>query len=142
MQPEIWSGTDLATRFIDSPLIAILLFSVAFGVATILVRVSPSIGRTLAEVEIGRHTAIDGLRGLLGIAVFVHHTVITWFFLHGDGWRLPPSRFIVHFGQSSVALFFMITAFLFWGRVLDREARSTGRRFSFLAFIGFIRFTC
>jgi hypothetical protein len=27
---------------------------------------------------------------------------------------------MTHLGQMSVALFFMITAFLFWGRVLDR----------------------
>lgn len=120
MQQETWPATDLVTWFIDSPLLAILLFSVAFVVATILVRLIPSIGRTLTVVEVARQTAIDGLRGLLGISVFIHHTVITWFFLHGDGWRLPPSRFIVHLGQSSVALFFMITAFLFWGRVLDR----------------------
>jgi peptidoglycan/LPS O-acetylase OafA/YrhL len=60
------------------------------------------------------------LRGFLGIGVFIHHTVITWFYLHGHGWTLPPSRLVVHLGQTSVALFFMITAFLFWSRVLSR----------------------
>ena len=123
MRQEIWPGTDIATRMIDSPLIAVLLFSIAVAVAAILVRSIPSIGRTLAVVEASRHKAIDGLRGILGISVFTHHTVCTWFFLHGDAWQLPPSRFIVHMGQTSVALFFMITAFLFWGRVLDRGSK-------------------
>lgn len=116
------SVTDFATRLIDSPFMAVLLIGVALAVATILVRVSASVRRTLSHVELHRQTSIDGLRGFLGISVFVHHTVITWFFLHGSPWQLPPSRLIVHMGQTSVALFFMITAFLFWGRVLDRGA--------------------
>ena len=115
--------TGLATRLIDSPLIAVLLIGVALAVSTVLVRTSSSIRRTLSHVELHRQTSIDGLRGFLGIGVFVHHTVITWFFLHGSPWQLPPSRFVVHLGQTSVALFFMITAFLFWGRVLDRGSR-------------------
>jgi len=61
--------TDLATRLIDSPLIAILVFSVAFAVATILVRSMPSIGRTLTVVEASWQSAIDGLRGMLGVSV-------------------------------------------------------------------------
>jgi peptidoglycan/LPS O-acetylase OafA/YrhL len=120
LQQEIWPADDLATRFIGSPLIAILLYSVAFAVATLLVRSIPSIGRTLAVVEAGRQSPIDGLRGWLGVSVFIHHSVITWFFLHNGQWKLPPLRFITHLGQTSVVLFFMITAFLFWGRVLDR----------------------
>ena len=120
MQQETPLVTAPGTWFIDSPLIAVLLFSVALAVATCLVRFVPAVRRSITVVEITRHAAIDGLRGMLGLSVFVHHTVITWFFLHGDAWQLPPSRFIVHLGQTSVALFFMITAFLFWGRVLDR----------------------
>ena len=123
MQDSAVPVADLATRFIDSPLIAVLMIGVALAVATILVRTSSSIRRTLSHVELHRQTSIDGLRGFLGIGVFVHHTVITWFFLHGSPWQLPPSRFVVHLGQTSVALFFMITAFLFWGRVLDRGSR-------------------
>ncbi len=129
MQQDVWSGTDIASRFIDSPLIAIVLFGVAVATATILVRLVPSIRRTLATVEQNRHGAIDGLRGLLGVSVFIHHTVITWYFIHGAPWQLPPSRFIVHLGQSSVALFFMITAFLFWGRVLDRRGKTDWAEF-------------
>ena len=123
MQNDALPVADLATRLIDSPLIAVLLIGVALAVATILARTSAAIRRTLSHVETHRQTSIDGLRGFLGISVFVHHTVITWFFLHGSPWQLPPSRFVVHLGQTSVALFFMITAFLFWGRVLDRGSR-------------------
>jgi peptidoglycan/LPS O-acetylase OafA/YrhL len=106
---------------VDSPLTVVLLFAVAIGTATLMLKRLPPIHRVLAAVEAGRHTSIDGLRGFLGIAVFIHHTVITWFYLHGHGWTLPSSRLVVHLGQTSVALFFMITAFLFWGRVLSRR---------------------
>jgi peptidoglycan/LPS O-acetylase OafA/YrhL len=112
--------TALFAWLIDSPLMTVLLFAVAIRTASVLLRLLPPIRRVLVAVETERHTSIDGLRGVLGIAVFIHHTVITWFYLHGNGWTLPPSRLVVHLGQTSVALFFMITAFLFWGRVLSR----------------------
>ncbi|MDE3239590.1 MAG: acyltransferase, partial [Paracoccaceae bacterium] len=57
------------------------------------------------------------------------HAVITWFFLHSGRWELPPSRFIVHAGQTSVALFFMITSFLFWGRILEARERFSWANF-------------
>ncbi|MDR3531477.1 MAG: acyltransferase [Rhodopila sp.] len=120
MQRGLGSFTDLATWAIDSPLIWFMLFSVALATASVLVRCVPAVREAATTVENNRQTAIDGLRGVLGISVFVHHTVITWFLLQGHGWALPPSRFVVHLGQTSVALFFMITGFLFWGRVLAR----------------------
>ncbi len=112
--------TTIATWIITGPLFPVILFSVALATATLLVRHLPLIRRNLITIETNRASAIDGLRGCLGIGVFIHHAVITWYFIHGDPWRLPSSPLIIHLGQSSVALFFMITAFLFWGRVLDR----------------------
>ncbi len=38
-------------------------------------------------------------------------------------WTVPPSRLYTHFGQSSVALFFMITAFLFGSKLLESGER-------------------
>ena len=105
------------TRFILSPFMALLLFSAAFATAAVLVRRAQSVRRTISAVESNRNSPIDGLRGFLGVSVFIHHTVVTWFFLHGYPWQPPPSRLMLHLGQTSVALFFMITAFLFWGRV-------------------------
>jgi peptidoglycan/LPS O-acetylase OafA/YrhL len=120
MLPINGADADLSAWLIDSPLMTVLLFAVAIGTASVLLRLLPPVKRIMAAVETGRRASIDGLRGLLGIAVFIHHTVITWFYLHGDGWSLPSSRLAVHLGQTSVALFFMITAFLFWERVLSQ----------------------
>jgi peptidoglycan/LPS O-acetylase OafA/YrhL len=38
-------------------------------------------------------------------------------------WAVPPSRLYAHFAQSSVALFFMITAFLFGSKLLESGER-------------------
>ena len=67
----------------------------------------------------GRYASIDGLRGYLAFFVFLHHGSVWYFYLHTDRWQLPPSNLFTHFGQSSVAFFFMITGFLFYGKVLE-----------------------
>jgi peptidoglycan/LPS O-acetylase OafA/YrhL len=72
----------------------------------------------------GRETAIDGLRGILAFGVFLCHVVVWYFLLHEGTWRAPPSPLYVHLGQSSVAMFFMITAYLFWSRLLAHRNSS------------------
>lgn len=67
----------------------------------------------------GRYGSIDGLRGYLAFAVFLHHGVAWYSYLRGGGWVDPPINLYTHFGQSSVAIFFMITALLFSGKLFD-----------------------
>jgi peptidoglycan/LPS O-acetylase OafA/YrhL len=63
----------------------------------------------------GRCETIDGLRGFLAFAVFLHHAEICSRYLERGTWTLPQSNLFVNLGQASVALFFMITSFLFYG---------------------------
>jgi peptidoglycan/LPS O-acetylase OafA/YrhL len=70
-----------------------------------------------------RYVSLDGLRGFLALAVAMHHTSITYGYIQTGIWQLPPSSFYALLGQVGVGLFFMITAFLFWGRLLDKGAR-------------------
>lgn len=65
----------------------------------------------------GHFVSIDGLRGYLAFAVFLHHACIWFFYLKTGAWQVPPSNLYTHFGQSGVALFFMITGFLFFSKV-------------------------
>lgn len=67
----------------------------------------------------GRFSTIDGLRGYLAFFVFLHHSCIWYFYLHTHSWEVPPSNLYTHFGQSSVAVFFMITGFLFFTKLFD-----------------------
>lgn len=66
----------------------------------------------------GRFASLDGIRGYLAFGVFIHHGAVWYFFLHTGKWKEPPSRIYTNLGQVSVALFFMITAFLFWSKLL------------------------
>ncbi len=68
--------------------------------------------------EGGRYESIDGLRGFLALGVFFHHALINFSFQSTGVWKAPDEPFYVMTGQLGVGLFFMITAFLFWGRIL------------------------
>lgn len=100
------------------PVFALLAFAAALLSSQVLLsRLPPPSGP-------GRFATIDGLRGYLAFAVFVHHASIWWGYAKTGYWALPPSALYTHFGQSGVALFFMITAFLFFGKLLDARARA------------------
>lgn len=69
-----------------------------------------------------RYASMDGLRGILAFSVFIHHSILAHNFAR-TGVQGSSSNFETLIGRASVALFFMITAYLFWGRVLRREGR-------------------
>lgn len=70
-----------------------------------------------------RTTTLDGLRGFLALSVFAHHLVITHRYIGTGVWELPPSGVYTLLGQAGVVVFFMITGFLFWGKLLDDRGR-------------------
>lgn len=72
-----------------------------------------------AYADRGRFASIDGLRGYLAFFVFLHHACIWYFYLRTGKWEVPPSNLYTHFGQSSVLLFFMITGFLFFSKLIN-----------------------
>ncbi|UVK99258.1 acyltransferase [Pseudomonas sp. B21-048] len=112
-----------------NPLIALAAYLLAIVTAALLLRAVPNIARHLKYSGENRYASIDGLRGYLAFGVFVHHSIITWIFLRTGVIEFPPSNFYSQLGQGSVALFFMITGFLFWGRLLTQ-----GRQHDWLAF--------
>ena len=57
--------------------------------------------------------------GVMALAVFVSHSSIWYFYLRTGTWDVPPSNVYTQLGQGSVTLFFMITGFLFWSKLLD-----------------------
>jgi peptidoglycan/LPS O-acetylase OafA/YrhL len=73
------------------------------------------------DLPSGHYTAIDGLRGILALCVFIHHASAWYFFLRYHEWGLTGSRLYDHLGPTSVALFFMITAFLFTSKLLSAK---------------------
>ena len=100
-----------------NPLPALACLFLAIATAFLLMR------RFGAPPTHDRFASIDGLRGYLAFFVFLHHACIWYFFLHTGNWVVPPSALYTHFGQSSVALFFMITGFLFFSKLIDGRTR-------------------
>ncbi len=70
-----------------------------------------------------RYSALDGLRGFAALSVFAHHLVITHHYIDTGIWAEPASRFYALIGPVGVSLFFMITGFLFWGKMLRAKGR-------------------
>ena len=84
-----------------SPVFAAAEFLLAFLVMLVMSRLLS------VRFPANRVSAIDGLRGYLGFAVFLHHGAIWFYYLRSGEWALPPSWLYTHLGQSGVALFFM-----------------------------------
>lgn len=112
-----------------NPIYAIAAYLLAIVTAALVLRAVPKISDHLEHAGNSRFASIDGLRGYLAFGVFIHHSIITWIFLSTGKIDLPPSNFYSQLGPGSVALFFMITGFLFWDRLLTQ-----GRQHDWLAF--------
>lgn len=99
------------------PGFALALFLEAYGILWL------AQARFRGALNEGHAPAIDGLRGFLAFGVFVYHASIWFTFLKTGVWMVPESRLFTHLGQSTVSLFFMITGFLFFGKLLSSRER-------------------
>jgi peptidoglycan/LPS O-acetylase OafA/YrhL len=91
-------------------ILTILIFTVIFVNKLIPLKIYPI-----------KYPEIDGLRGYLAFFVFLHHSYIWHEYLSTNKWEEPKSNLFNHFGQSSVSLFFIITAFLFITKILESK---------------------
>ena len=70
-----------------------------------------------------RYGAIDGLRGYLALSVFIHHFVLTWYWKSTGKWGSPPEAYFENLGKFGIAIFFMITGFLFISKILTYNGK-------------------
>lgn len=75
----------------------------------------------LTEQTLSRSSPIDALRGLLATAVVCHHFVVTYYWKVDGKWVRPESDVLNNMGAVPVSLFFMITGFLFFGKIYRRS---------------------
>ena len=71
----------------------------------------------------GRLPTIDGLRGFLALSVFFCHVAVYRGVMRGGAWEAPAIGVASALGEAGVAMFFMITGFLFWARMLKEQGR-------------------
>ena len=77
--------------------------------------------RRLNSDQSSRYKSLDALRGFLAAGVFISHAFVAKNFYKTGEWAPPESNMYRFAGTGSVALFFMITGLLFWGKVIDRK---------------------
>ena len=75
------------------------------------------------DIENVKYPEIDGIRGYLGLFVFLHHSYIWKLYLKNNLWEHPKSNLFNHFGETSVVLFFMITSFLFVSKIIKFKGK-------------------
>ncbi len=93
----------------------IILLPIFLVLLLTIVGVNKAIPLDIAPVA---HPEIDGIRGYLAFFVFLHHSYIWQHYIHTKSWDEPTLNLYNHFGQTSVSLFFCITAFLFTTKIL------------------------
>lgn len=103
----------------------LLVAILAFGLAPLLERVTPGDWFTTT----GRFTTLDGLRGLLALSVFIHHSSITHVYLTTGQWMLPDSPLYARLGSGGVGLFFFLTGYLFFRLFAMNPSRWNARLF-------------
>ena len=72
------------------------------------------------------HCELEGLRGLLAFSVVIHHAVV-WYLMLYHGFPETTganANLFRQLGVASVTLFFFITGFLFWSKLMVKPAQS------------------
>lgn len=76
------------------------------------------------DVDEGRLGGLDGLRGFLAVGVLIAHFPLALQFAQTNSWQANADPIFATFGLNAVALFFMVTSFLFYGKIRRSEPQS------------------
>ena len=106
-----------------SVLIALILLT------SVVLRRFPDLAERVLGPAPSRMAELDGLRGVLSILVVLHHCVIFRLFAASGTYDSPVGNVENLAGDASVALFFVITAYLLWGRMLRTGGEIDWRQF-------------
>jgi len=101
------------------------LLNPGFGLAAMLIALATAfVASRWLSVETGsRNVPLDGLRGYMAFGVFLYHSVIWYDYLRTGAWGPPPASVYRPVGDLCVKVFFMITAYLFVGKIIDAKRR-------------------
>lgn len=69
------------------------------------------------EIDQARLGSLDGLRAFLALGVLIAHFPLAWAWAEAEMWHTDAHPIYAIFGLNAVAIFFMITGFLFYGKI-------------------------
>jgi peptidoglycan/LPS O-acetylase OafA/YrhL len=117
--------------------VGVVFATAVFASASIVDRSSKV--RSLLTPQTERNGCLDGLRGLLALGVFIHHSFTAYGYFTRGQWVWSSSALFNQLGQSSVSMFFMLTGFLFSQRLLKSTIDGRAVRWSELYVSRFAR---
>jgi peptidoglycan/LPS O-acetylase OafA/YrhL len=97
---------------------ALLLVAVCLVLCAGVARLSPFYRAELDRTVGARYGTIDGTRGFLAFGVYLTHCASAHTYYLTRQWGWPASPFYQMCGSATIAMFFMITGFLFWQKAL------------------------
>jgi len=106
-----------------NPIFAIIVYLIAFATAYVINYRHKIIN------DNSRFESLDGIRGFLAIGVFIHHAAIWHNYLQIKLWQPAKTNLYNQLGQTSVSIFFMITAFLFVTKLLNTNQKINWNQF-------------
>lgn len=93
----------------------------AMGVCSLLVTLCDRMGGTFADVvrtNVNKLTSLEGLRGILALAVVAHHSSCWYSYTQTEIWTNGAHNLFARFGPFGVGQFFYISGFLFWRKLM------------------------
>lgn len=82
-----------------------------------------------------RMVCLDGLRGISVLGVFFNHYIIGYYYGMTGQWVSPSTDFYNVFGQAGICFFFMMSGFLFWGKLWAGGGRVDWGRLYLMRFL-------
>lgn len=76
-----------------------------------------------APSDMGRQSTLDGLRGMMALAVYICHTGVWHYYLKTGSFDVPDIGVFRQFAKSGVYTFFMITGFLFTSKLINEREK-------------------
>ena len=100
-----------------------LIMALFVAEAAFIQRTVPFFKRALAQEQADKKhiSQLDGLRGLLALGVFFTHAECFRRLWITGSWGPPDSTFYSQLGVAPVAMFFLITGYLFWNKAQKTE---------------------
>jgi len=97
-----------------------LLLSVGCIICIMALYSTPIFNFLDQDIKEERSNSLDGMRFFLASFVIFHHLDCAYTYITTGKWT-PTSEWFLYMGKYGVALFFMTTAFLFWGKVRNKN---------------------